>query len=352
MPYKRKPENRSLPSRWVYKNGAYYYLPPAHARSQWDGKSWFRLGSKLAEAYKTWAQRIAAPEHITTINAALDRYLLEVVPTKAAKTATENKRHITRLRPVFGEMLLADLEPQHIYQYVDRRQAKTAAKREVEVLSHVMSKAVKWGLIKANPLTGQVRIEKAAPRERYVEDWELVELMSLPPRKRKGSVGMIQAYLRIKMLTGMRQRDLLLLTMADIKDDGIHVTPSKTRKRTGKRIIYAWTPELRAAIDAALSVRPALSPYLFCNRYGAGFVEDDGTAGDWNNLWQRFMKRLLAETSIKERFTEHDLRAKVASDAESLERARQLLAHADPRTTDRVYRRKAEIVMPAGRKSV
>lgn len=32
--------------------------------------------------------------------------------------------------------------------------------------------------------------------------------------------------------------------------------------------------------------------------------------------------------AIKKRFTEHALRAKVASDAESLERARELLAHA------------------------
>ena len=36
--------------------------------------------------------------------------------------------------------------------------------------------------------------------------------------------------------------------------------------------------------------------------------------------------------------------AKVASDAVSLEQARALLAHADSRTTDRIYRRKAERV--------
>ena len=35
----------------------------------------------------------------------------------------------------------------------------------------------------------------------------------------------------------------------------------------------------------------------------------------------RFMTRLLAETKITHRFTEHDLHAKCASDAETLERA-------------------------------
>ena len=63
-------------------------------------------------------------------------------------------------------------------------------------------------------------------------------------------------------------------------------------------------------------------------------------------MWQRFMARVIKETKVEDAFTEHDLRAKVASDASSLEHARSLLAHADSRTTDRIYRRKAEIVEP------
>ena len=80
-----------------------------------------------------------------------------------------------------------------------------------------------------------------------------------------------------------------------------------------------------------------------------GFVhEETGKAPNWNNIWQRFMARALEKGPLKERFTEHDLRAKVGSDAESLERAAQLLAHSDPRMTQRVYRRKPERIKPAG----
>ena len=71
-----------------------------------------------------------------------------------------------------------------------------------------------------------------------------------------------------------------------------------------------------------------------------------GSTNGWDRLWQRFMGRVLTETKVSERFTEHDLRAKCASDAESLEHARQLLAHADSRLTARVYRRKPELVKP------
>lgn len=351
-PRKRNPENRKLPARWVQKHGAFYYLVPPEVRDQWDGKAWFRLGATLPEAYRVWSERVSRPERVTTIGQLLDRYILQVIPAKkekSAKTAGENLKQIERMRPAFEKMYLTDLEPQHIYQYYERRTAKTGAKREIEVLSHAFTKAVEWGLIKAHPFKGEVRLENAAPRTRYVEDWELVEFMSMESRRKKGSVGMIQAYLRIKLLTGLRQRDLLLLTASQVKDDGIHVLISKTKNKTGKRVIYDWTPELREAYQDALAVRPALSPFLFCNRFGAGFVDDEtGEAKDWNNMWQKAMTRALKETKITERFTEHDLRAKVGSDAESLERAKQLLAHADSRMTERVYRRRPERIKPAG----
>jgi integrase len=355
MPRKRSPENQGLPARWVQKHGAYYYLVPPALRDRWDGKSWFPLGDSLPAAHRTWKARVDGPTTVTTIGALLDRYLLEVVPAKAPKTQTENHRHVAKLRGVFGAVGINDMEPQFVYQYVDQRTtpqgkpAKVAAHREVEVLSHAFTKAVQWGLIKAHPFKGEVRLEGETPRIRYVEDWEILEVLALPSRRKKGSVGMIQAYLRLKLLTGLRQRDLLLLTVSDCEDDGLHVTPSKTTSSTGKRLIYEWTPKLRAAIEAAKDVRPALSPFLFCNRFGVGFVDETrGDAKDWSNMWQKFMARVLRETKITERFTEHDLRAKVGSDAESLERAQQLLAHADAATTKRVYRRKPERIKPAG----
>jgi len=243
-------------------------------------------------------------------------------------------------------MSLQDLEPQHIYLYVDKRTAKVAAKREIEVLSHAFTKAVQWGLIKAHPFKGEVRLEGEQPRTRYVEDWELQAAFSIVPRKRVGSVRMVQAYLQLKMLTGLRQRDLLVMTIDSIKEDGIHVNPSKTQGTTGKRVIYTWTDQLRIVVDVALEARPYQGDFIFCNRYGNSYVKDDGTATGWGNIWHKFMARVLAETELKERFTEHDLRAKVASDAETIEYAKQLLTHSDIKMTERVYRRKPEIIKP------
>jgi integrase len=171
----------------------------------------------------------------------------------------------------------------------------------------------------------------------------------------------IQAYMRLKLMTGMARGDLLRLTSANLKDDGIHIQRHKTANSTGKRTIYEWDDKkdpvtgalilgpLRRAADQAKSVRPALSPFLFANRKGGSYInEETGESQGWDSMWQRFMDRVLTETKVTERFTEHDLRAKCASDAESLEHARALLSHADARTTEAIYRRKPERVKPLG----
>jgi integrase len=88
-------------------------------------------------------------------------------------------------------------------------------------------------------------------------------------------------------------------------------------------------------------------PFLFCTKRGACYInEATGNASGWDSMWQRFMERIIGEKKIAERFTEHDLRAKCASDAKTLEHAQALLTHADSKLTNRVYRRKPEIVQP------
>ena len=55
------------------------------------------------------------------------------------------------------------------------------------------------------------------------------------------------------------------------------------------------------------------------------------------------MQKALKLTSLKESFTEHDLRAKVSSDIDSDIDAQKLLQHANVATTRKHYRRKRSI---------
>jgi integrase len=66
----------------------------------------------------------------------------------------------------------------------------------------------------------------------------------------------------------------------------------------------------------------------------------------FDSLWQRFMGKILADTNVSERFQERDLRAKVASESDTLIEASERLGHADTNITQRVYRRKPVRVQP------
>ena len=311
----------------------------------WGGKRIVRLGKTLTEAYRTWSERSEIQPEAKTIGQLLDRYLLEVVPGKAPSTQTGNKVFIAELRRAFEKRPLLPFPPQYVYKYYAGRSAKTSALREIEVLSHAYTKAAEWGLIDAHPFKLQTILPGSKPRDRYIEDWEIIECLQLPPTR---GIAAVQAYIKVKLLTGMRRSDLLTLKMTQIREDGIHITPHKTEGSTGKKIIYEWSPELRQAVQEATKARPVhISPFLFCNGLGASFWrEEKGDAHGWNKKWQGFMRRVMAETKVDARFTEHDIRAKCASDAESLEHARALMAHADSRTTDTIYRRKPERVKP------
>lgn len=60
------------------------------------------------------------------------------------------------------------------------------------------------------------------------------------------------------------------------------------------------------------------------------------SAGRWESLWVDFMTGEMTGTVVTVPFGERDIRAKAASDTESLEQARALLSHADSRTTQQI----------------
>ena len=59
------------------------------------------------------------------------------------------------------------------------------------------------------------------------------------------------------------------------------------------------------------------------------------------------MEKALSDTDLAAPFREHHLRAKVASDAETVNRAQQRLNHSSPTTTRKHHLRKAAVVQPA-----
>jgi hypothetical protein len=205
MPKKRLKYNAGLPTRWRYYHRAYFYRVPLGMEPHWDGKTQFRLGGTLSEAHRTYAERIDRGDHLKTMAQLMDRYLAEVTPTKSKRTQKDEVPILATLRAVFGNTLASAIRPKHCYELRDAittRHGPTSANRHLEKLSHLFTKAIEWGVIDDHPMKGKVMKNKLRPKRRYVEDWEIEEALKVAPP-------LLNCYVRLKLLTGLRMSDML-----------------------------------------------------------------------------------------------------------------------------------------------
>jgi len=104
--------------------------------------------------------------------------------------------------------------------------------------------------------------------------------------------------------------------------------------------VIQWTDELRLVVNEIRAMRPKVSGlYLFVTREGTPYTGDGFRA-----IWQRAMKKALTSSELKERFTEHDIRAKTGTDADAMGlSAKDMLMHDSEATTKRYLRHKTPV---------
>ena len=262
-----------------------------------------------------------------TLSDIFDRYLIEEIPGKSPAYQKDQRAHIKRLCKVFGDARPDELTRQHVYQYLDaRRKFPYAANHEIATLSHVFSKAIRWGILDNNPVK-DIEYFPRKPRDRYVSDEEFWTVhRTMPP--------MFQVAMELAVLTGLRRGDLLALTRDNLTDDGIEVVTSKT----DKALIIEWSDELRAVVQRALRHPPQVRRPIICTRKGTAY-----TGNGFATIWQLLMLKAVAG-GVK-RFQFRDLRAKSASD-DTLDASSARLGHESTAITQRVYRRKPRRVRP------
>ena len=305
-----------LPRRVYFHHSAYYFIDKAGKRHP--------LGREFGEAMAKYAEIAQPTIGKMRIGAVMDDYIKATIPLKKPRTQEDYLGAITRLRPVFGTMWPEDLEPHHIYSYLDMRAGKTQANREIAVLSNVMQHAIRKGLVSANPCK-QVRRNPESPGDREVLEAELTAFRGHCPV-------WLQAYLDLKCLIGLRQGDMLRLGRFAIRDDGLFCLTGKR----DKRILFKWSPTLRAAIDVCLALRRKPSESRFFVITPRGF----------KSAWSRAMHKYQPE-KIELRFAENDLRSKVATEAMDLGMdATSMMGHSSDTVTRRHYIRGTQKVSP------
>ncbi|WP_047535390.1 tyrosine-type recombinase/integrase [Methylotenera sp. N17] len=307
---RRRKANFNLPPRMYLKHGAYYYVSR-------DNK-WLRLSDDKAIAFSKWAEiegeiprESGSEKPITGSMAALiDKYMIEIAPKKAKATYTGNVMEAKNLREVFGKMLILEVRPTHIAKYLDIRglKAPIRANREISLLSHMFSYAMRWGQVDRNPCLGVAKHTEKG-RDRYITDQEFEGVKEIASE-------LIAIVMDFAYITAMRKGDILKLRLDQITDEGIWVKQSKT----GAKQLYEWTNGLTEVIARAKALkRPIRGLYLFCNRQGQPYTDSGFKA-----MWQRI--QIKWSRSGGQRFTFHDIRAKALTDAKRMGLDAQSLA--------------------------
>lgn len=289
------------------RHGTYYFVDLSGI--------WHRLGRELRDALRAYADHVALPQSIT-LGSHMDRYVREVIPTKAKRTQDDNHTEMENLRAVFGHMLPDEIRPSDIYAYVDARGAPTRARRERSLLSHLYTKLIEWGVVESNPCR-EVRLGGEKPRERYVTDKEFWAVHDQAPR-------VLQLVMEFIVMTGLRPGTVLALRREQLTVDGILVP----RVKRGRPLLIERTPDLKAVTDELLRLREIKSVYVICNRDGQRY-----TYSGFDAMRKRAVAKALAAGTLKQSWSLHDLRRKTGSEAEDDE----LLGHMDERTLRRHY---------------
>src|SRR5690606_27790881 len=198
------------------------------------------LGSDYISAIQEWAKREQVAQVISaTFNDAANLYVVEKLPTKAARTQQDNLKELPFLREFFGDAALDEIEPVHIKQFMDWRRKKARewlikkgrkvdnesghvrANRERALFSHIFNFARGKGLTSStNPCLG-IDTLKESGRDVYVDDATYQTVWEAADEPLRDAMDL--AY-----LTGQRPADTVNMTEHDIKDGHLHVRQGKT----------------------------------------------------------------------------------------------------------------------------
>lgn len=311
-----------LPARVYSRGGALYYVVPGTEK-------WLRLGpdNDRPACMRRYAELLN--EGANTFAAVAERYRTTILIRKAPATQKKQNSELNRLIAVFGKLSIDSIRRGHIARYRDERgkSAPVSANRELALMSHVLSRALEWELVRENVCRGVEKLEET-PRDRYITDDEFRAVYNV------GNT-MTQVMMGLALVIGQRGGDLLRIRRSDIGDDGILVKQGKG----SRKLLITWTPALAAVVEQAGTLPRAgvISTYLVSQANGQPYTEDG-----FRTAWQRHIVKCFDKGLISERFTFHDIRAKAGTDGTD----EKLLGHLDSRMMKRVYRRKPEAVKP------
>lgn len=309
------------------------------------------LGSDYTAAVLKWTElMVNASAPVLTFKDVADRYLVEVLPTKAKRTQADNLKELANLLRFFNDppVELERIEPQHVRQYMDWRgqTAKTRANREKALLSHIWNFARAKGITALpNPCRGIEGFAERGRKDVYIED-EIYNAVY------EAGNQTLRDALDLAYQTGQRPADVLRMDETHIRNNLLAVDQGKTGAKLRISLNHAdgTRNELGALIDSIIARKRAAKVTTLALIWGRD--RQRWTAAGLDNAFDRARAaaakahpKLAAEIR---NFQFRDLRAKAGTDkadTQGLVEAQRQLGHASVTMTEH-YVRRGNVVTP------
>lgn len=345
---RNREKHRRLPKGWApAASGAIYFRPTNAADKAIIATirpGSMLLGSDADQAARSplWlrilqlrrAEETVVPGTVGELVARARRDFLPAIGN--VKTREERTRHVNELERLFGTRRYArhavEAQKPEFFKALDvqrhvhacRETRPVAANREARTWELLFEDARRlWGLTEYNPCAG-LRYNDEAPRDVLPDDGGIFKVFRELDPPMRFMVGMIRYY-------GRRKGEVLRLQVSSAQADGLHLRRGKRAKeiiiRWDVRIQRMWARLMRWRAEVYRTGKPTTMALV--NRRGRPY-----TVTGFNSAWRRAMKR----SELRGAFTFHDIRATRATTLPR-DQATEVLAHDDPATTNRVYRR-------------
>ncbi|MCP4283842.1 MAG: site-specific integrase [Gammaproteobacteria bacterium] len=257
-------------------------------RTKRDAQDWAR-GTEDEMVRGVYLKRV--PSESTTIDAALDRYLKEVTPTKRPSTQQGEKARAKRVKERLGRYTLASLSPDIAADFRDERRAEgksdSTVRLELALLGHLYTVAIKeWGLgLAYNPVTSIRRPPPAAGRKRRLSGSEPRRMLKACNAHSNPMLGWV---VRIALYSAMRQGEILSLTREQVDLNRRIVRLSETKNGSERTVPLARRAARVFAQALAHPIRPADTNLIFYGEPGR-----DGKRRPYriNKVWSNALSR-------------------------------------------------------------
>jgi len=160
---------------------------------------------------------------------------------------------------IFGHKMPDEVQATDIAQFLQQCEdtgGPATGNRAKAALSSVYEFAMRKGWAKRNPCRDVRRNKETASKVRIKSSVELSAKMDQAPDH-------FAPVMQFAYLTGVREIDIIKMTVAAVTPDGIRYIESKT----GKPAWHPWTPTLRELVREILEARQARMSHRYVNKY-------------------------------------------------------------------------------------